>query len=178
MITHLADVLPAELGEALPMADNDNIQAGPPGPHPSLQRLDRMVGTWSMKGHFLGSDEENIVGQATYRWLEGGHFLQQDIDLDLGGIVHVKSHELIGYDQETGAFSSLVFSNLSPTPLPYKWQLEGDTLTITVSYGPLDATFTGKFSEDGNSFAGGWRPNPGADESVNIPYDIAGSRIG
>jgi hypothetical protein len=88
----------------------------------------------------------------------------------------VKSHELIGYDPETKAFSSLVFSNMAPTPLPYKWEVDGDTVTISVSYGPLDATFTGAFSEDGDTFSGGWRPNPGADETVNMPYDITGTR--
>jgi hypothetical protein len=51
-----------------------------------------------------------------------------------------------------------------------------DTLKITVSYGPLDATFTGRWSEDGQSFGGDWRPNPGADATVNPPYDIRGSR--
>jgi hypothetical protein len=39
----------------------------------------------------------------------------------------------------------------------------------------LDATFTGKWSEDGKSFGGGWRPNAGTDENVNFPYDIGGS---
>ena len=31
--------------------------------------------------------------------------------------------------------------------------------------------------EDG-TFSGGWRPNPGADEAVNVPYDIGGHRLG
>lgn len=52
-----------------------------------------------------------------------------------------------------------------------------DTVTISVSYGPLDAAFKGAFSEDGQSFGGGWRPNPGADETVNVPYDIRGRRV-
>jgi hypothetical protein len=51
-----------------------------------------------------------------------------------------------------------------------------DTLTISVSYVPVDATFQGAFGEDGESFGGGWRPNPGADETVNVPYDIGGRR--
>lgn len=49
-------------------------------------------------------------------------------------------------------------------------------MTISVSYGQLDATFTGEFSDDGNSFSGGWRPNPGADETVNIAYDVTAGR--
>jgi hypothetical protein len=150
---------------------------GPPTPDPALRALDPFVGTWSMKGHLLGSDEETILGRATYRWLEGGFFMQQDIELDFAGTVEVKSHELIGYDPETKAFSSLVFSNLSPSPLPYTWDVQGRDVTISVSYGPLDATFTGAFSEDGASFSGGWRANSGADETVNVPYDISGTRV-
>ena len=41
----------------------------------------------------------------------------------------------------------------------------------------LDATFTGSWREDG-TFSGGWRPSPGADETVNVPYDISGHRVG
>jgi hypothetical protein len=50
-------------------------------------------------------------------------------------------------------------------------------LRISVSHGALDATFEGTFREDGNRFEGGWRPNPGADETVNVPYDIGGHRV-
>jgi hypothetical protein len=161
------------------MADtNDNPQdQGMPQPDPALKRLDRLVGTWSMKGHLVGSEEENIIGQATFQWLEGGFFMQQDVEIDFAGSLKIKSRELIGYDPETKAFSSFVYSNLSPTPLPYKWDLQGDTLTISVAYGPLDATFQSTFSQDGESFSGGWRPNPGADKTVNVPYDIGGTRI-
>jgi hypothetical protein len=55
--------------------------------------------------------------------------------------------------------------------------VQNGALTIAVSYGPLDATFRGEFSADGETFSGGWRPNPGADETVNIPYDIAATRV-
>jgi hypothetical protein len=84
--------------------------------------------------------------------------------------------ELIGYDPATDTFPSTVFSGFSPTPLPYRGDVQGDTVTITVAYEPLDAAFTGFWREDG-TFSGGWRPNPGADESVNIPYDIGGHRL-
>lgn len=154
-------------------AQND----GMPQPDPALRKLDRLVGTWSMKGNLVGSDEENIVGQTTYHWLEGGFFMQQDVEIDFAGMFQIKSRELIGYDPETEGLTSFVYSNMGPSPLPYRWAVEGDTLTISVSYGPLDATFEGRFSEDGNSFAGGWRPNPGADDTVNVPYDIGGTRV-
>jgi len=34
-----------------------------------------------------------------------------------------------------------------------------------------------QFGTDGNSFSGGWRPHPGADETVNVSYDASGTRI-
>jgi hypothetical protein len=157
------------------MADN-STQWQAPTPDPALKRLDRLVGTWSMEGHLLGSNEMNIKGQATFRWLPGGFFLEQRVKLDFMGL-DIDSLELIGYDPETKTYPSTVFSNLSPTPLPYRWEVGDDTLTISVSYGPLDATFEGKFGEDGESFGGGWRPNPGADETVNVPYDITARRV-
>jgi hypothetical protein len=145
-----------------------------PQPDPALKRLDRFVGTWAMEGNLIGSDEKTIKGEASYRWLPGGFFLEQRIQLDFMGL-QIDSLELIGYDPETDTFPSTVFSNLSPVPLPYRWDVKDDTVTITVSYGPLDATFTGSWEGDG-TFSGGWRPNSGADETVNVAYDISGQR--
>jgi hypothetical protein len=153
------------------MSDNQT----PPQPDPALRRLDRLVGRWSMEGHLVDSDETNIRGETSFRWLPGGFFLEQHVQLDFMGM-QIDSLELIGHDPETDTFPSTVYSNLSPDPLPYRWDVQGDNVTITVSYGPLDATFTGSWREDG-AFSGGWRPNPGADETVNVPYDIGGRRL-
>jgi hypothetical protein len=154
----------------------DDTQPQLPKPDPALKRLDRFIGSWTLEGHLVGSDETTIKGQATYRWLPGGFFFEQHIRMDFMGL-EIDSLELIGYDPESSTFPSTVFSNLSPDPLPYRWEVADDAVRITVSYGPLDATFEGTFSNDGDSFGGGWRPNPGADETVNVAYDIAGRRI-
>jgi hypothetical protein len=158
------------------MSDYDSQAQQGPKPDTALKRLDRFVGTWSMEGHLVGSSENNIKGQTSYRWLPGGFFLEQRIELDFMG-TKIHSLELIGFDAETNTFPSTVLSNLSPTPLPYRWEVSDDTVKITVAYGPLDATFHGKFSKDGKHFSGGWRPNPGADETINVPYDIEGKRL-
>lgn len=154
----------------------DETQAQMPTPDPALRVFDRFIGTWDMQGHLVGSDEVNIAGRATYRRVPGGFFVEQHVELNFMGM-QIDSLELIGYDAATGTFPSTVYSNLSPAPLPYRWEVDGDTVTITVSYGPLDATFTGRFVDD-DRFEGGWRPNPGADETVNVPYDIGGRRLG
>jgi hypothetical protein len=148
-----------------------------PQPNPALKKLDMLVGRWELRGRLIGSDEDTIRGSASYEWLPGGFFLRQRVQLDFAGFLDIESEEMIGYDAETGRFKSLVFSNMSPEPLPYAWSLEHGELTISVSYGPLDATFKGRLADDGNSMSGGWRPNAGADETVNVPYDIHGKRI-
>ena len=155
------------------MSDNDNDQAMQmPAPDPALKRLDQLVGSWTMKGRTLDSDEDNISGRVTFEWLPGGFFLQQRFEMDFAGF-EIQSLELIGYDPETEAFSSLVYSNLWGTPLPYKWDLRDDVLEIST-----DASeFRGTFSEDGDSFSGGWRPKPGMEGPDNIPYDISGTRV-
>ncbi len=146
-----------------------------PRPNPALRRLDRLVGRWSMEGNLVGSDEKNVRGETTFRWAVGGFFLEQRVQIDFIGL-QIDSVEMIGYDPETDTFPSTVYSNFSPEPLPYRWDVRGDDVKISVSYGQLDATFTGSWREDG-TFAGGWRPNSGADETVNVPYDISGHRL-
>src|SRR5262245_24811238 len=159
------------------MSEHNVQDAQAPIPNPALRRLDHLVGTWTLTGHLVGSDEESISGEISFRWLEGGLFLQQDAEIEFAGMFKVNAHELIGYDPETEAFASYVYSNLSPMPLPYKWDLREDTLTISVSYGPLDAKFTGEFRDGGETFSGGWRPHPGADQTINIAYDVMGTRV-
>ena len=68
--------------------------------------------------------------------------------------------ELIGYDAETDTFPSTVFSGFSPTSLPYRWDVRGDRVTITVSYGQLDATFTGSGRTAPSRAAGARIPAP------------------
>jgi hypothetical protein len=55
---------------------------------------------------------------------------------------------LAGSDPPTATFPSTVCSGVAPTPLPSRWDV-----------------------------AGGWRPNPGADQTVNVPDDIDGHRL-
>jgi hypothetical protein len=149
-------------------------------PDPALKRLDRLVGSWRMKGRPLGSNEDSITGTTKFQWLHGAggksFFLQQDMDMNYDG-KPIKSHELIGYDQKTEAFASNVYSNMAPDPWPYEWDVRGDEIHISIRKPPMDATFTGRFAPDGRSFSGGWRPNPGADQTVNSSYDVTVTRV-
>lgn len=155
------------------MSDNNS---GMPTPDPSLKALDKFIGEWRMSGHYVGSDEEVIFGEAQYRWLPGSFFLEQHIILKFGELA-IESTELVGYDPETGGLKSFVYSNMSPVPLPYFWKIDGNNVIITVNFGPMDSTFHGHFENNGVVFHGSWRPNEGADPVINAAYDVSGSRI-
>lgn len=85
------------------MSEETVQQPSLPTPDPALKWLNRFVGTWSMEGHLVGSTENNIKGEATYRWLPGGFFLEQRITLDFMAM-QIDSLELIGYDPESKPF--------------------------------------------------------------------------
>ena len=85
----------------------------------------------------------------------------------------IQSLELIGYEPSTEAFSSLVYSNLAPFALPYQWDLQDSVLKISTEA----SKFEGTFSEEGDTFSGGWRPIEGMEGPGNIPYDISGTRV-
>ena len=156
------------------MSDNTNEQTMQmPAPDPALKRLERLVGSWTITGRTLDSDEDNISGKVAFEWLPGGFFLQQRIEMDFAGFVEIESLELIGYDPSTQAFSSNAYSNLAPFALPYQWDLQDNVLRISTEA----SKFEGIFSEDGDTFSGGWRPIPGMEGPGNIPYDISGTRV-
>lgn len=155
------------------MTENVSQPQQPPKPDPALKLLDRFVGTWIMKGRTVGSEVDNVTGRTTFEWLPGGFFLQQRIELDFAGY-EIRGLEVIGYDPAAGTFPSTVYPSMFGTPVPYRWEINGDELTITTDI--LGATFHGKWSKDGKIFSGGWRPNPGREGPGNTPYDISGTR--
>lgn len=147
-----------------------------PAPDPALRQLDRFVGTWEVRGRTLDSQDDNVSGRLVFEWLPGGFFLQQRTELDFAGM-EVRGLELIGYDPELGTYPSTVYPNMVGIPLPYEYKLDGDHLTIRTEFGG-GATYSGRFSDDGNSMSGGWRPDEGKEGPGNVAYDISGSRVG
>jgi hypothetical protein len=88
----------------------------------------------------------------------------------------IQSLELIGYDPTSDTFPSLVYSNLVGVPIPYRYDVKGKSVTITTDLAG-GAKMTGKISDDGNTFSGSWRPNPGKESPGNVAYDFVGTRI-
>ncbi|WP_043622010.1 hypothetical protein [Nonomuraea candida] len=117
-----------------------------------LKALDRLVGTWKVTGA--------AEGTVTYRWMEGGHFLIQDVDLGEGAS-RVKGTEIIGRKRPYGSdepsedIHSWYFDTNGAT-LAYVYQVEGDTLTIWAHKKDSGACYRGTFSAGGTSVTGAW----------------------
>jgi hypothetical protein len=154
------------------MTKNNAHEQAPPQPdkpNPALKRLEKLVGTWDIKGRTLDSKEDNITGRMTCEWLPGGFFLTQRGEASCGGLT-VRSLEIIRYDPATDTFPASVYSNGSGTVLPYHWDVRGDTVTHWTE----TDKYTGTLSEDGRTLTGGWRPIAGRG---SLAFDAVMTRV-
>jgi hypothetical protein len=152
------------------MADNQM-----PQPNPKLQTLKPMIGSWELHGRTEGVTEDNIKGKAVISELPGGFFYKQEIEMDFAGMFQVKGTEIIGYNAEEDALTSLVYSNMAPMPVAYHWELVGNNLMIHMDIG---ATMHATMSDDGKEFSGKWQPDAGHENDPgNVAYTFGGHRL-
>jgi hypothetical protein len=133
-----------------------------PVPSEKLKALERLVGTWQVSG---GSE-----GSVTYRWMEGGFFMIQDVRLSSDGIETV-GMEVIGHLRPFGGEQSQDvhsrYYDAHGDTLDYVYEMDGDTLTIWAGGKDSPAYFRGTFSADGNTNTGAWIfPGGGGYDSV------------
>lgn len=146
-----------------------------PKPDPALKRLDILVGTWSLRGRTLDSEADNVIGMTTFDWLPGGFFLRQTFEADYWGL-KIQSIEIISYDPKSDTFPSTVYTNAYGLPLPYRWDVRGRNVIYTTDLAG-GAKMTAKLSEDGKTFTGGWRPNPGDGSRNNVAWDFVMTKV-
>ena len=155
------------------MANSENTQPRHmPTPDPALGRLEKLIGTWELKGRTLSSKEDNITGWTTFEWMPGGFFLKAVGEITFHGSC-MQSLEIIAYDPERKTFPASVYSSMSGTILSYEWDVQDNT----VIHKGLGATYTGTFSEDGNLLIGGWRPDEGTESTDGTAYDATMRRV-
>jgi hypothetical protein len=122
-----------------------------PEPSSGVRALDRLIGTWKVTG--------GAEGEVTYRWMEGGYFLLQDVRLEQFGQV-TTGIEVIGnlrpFGEEPSAdVHSRYYDNTGAT-LDYVYELDGDTLTIWGGEKGSPVKFVGTFDETGDVMTGEW----------------------
>lgn len=136
------------------------------GPHPALNALQIMVGVWELSGRDFNTKEE-IRGQSSFAWLEGGYFLVHRFQFEYSGRAFT-GVEYIRDDETTGHFRTHVFSNQGADPLEYTWEVDENTFTNWFGDVGSDNYYKGVFSESGNHLAGQWTWPGGGYEATMI----------
>jgi hypothetical protein len=113
-----------------------------PKPNPELQKLDKLVGIWSVSGE--------VCGQVSYSWMEGGFFLVQYVDIE-----GAKGLEFIGYDEESGKLKSHYFDDDGKV-LEYTYNLNSTDHIVDINMPGIKGKFEGHYSNNGNTITGCW----------------------
>jgi hypothetical protein len=149
-----------------------NSGANRANPSPSLRPLDRLLGTWRIRGRTPDSPSDNIRGIVRYAWSDDRTFLESRGSIKVGTF-EVRALEVLTYAGKPGNFVGWVFSGGQTKPLRYRWVFRGNR----VLHAGLGATFRGSFSRDGRKLSGGWFPDPGRRRLPGSRYDSVMTRI-
>lgn len=156
----------------LPASPEPEAQAPQqPTPNPVLRRLNRLVGTWNLRGRDFDTSGE-ITGQVTFEWLAGGFFLIQHFYINYIG-QEIKGIEVIGYDPANDTFPSHIFDN-SGNHLQYTYEVSDATITIWAGPKGSPTHMEGKVSEDGSTFSGRWIHGT---DFPGTGYEFTGTRV-
>ncbi|MFB4313244.1 hypothetical protein [Actinomadura sp. 21ATH] len=117
-----------------------------------MDELNRLVGTWKVTG--------GAEGTVTYRWLDGGAFLLQEIRLrqdgqDVTGIEVIGRERPFGAEEPSEDIKSRYYGGQGET-FDYVYDPQGDTLIIWGGQKGSPAYFKGTWSEDGRVLDGAW----------------------
>lgn len=122
--------------------------------HPALERLDALVGEWTMEAGPPGGPPWPGAARVTFEWLEGRAFLIQRWTVDVpeapDGIA------IIGAGADTGRYRQHYFDSRGVHRL-YEMTLDDGVWTLSRDEpDPFPQRFTGTLSADGSTIAGRW----------------------
>jgi hypothetical protein len=117
------------------------------------QRLEALVGEWTLEAIPPGGPPWPGGGSVTFEWLEGLPLLIERTHVDLpeapDGVA------VIGCDGMSGSYSQLYTDERDVQRL-YEMSLEDRVWKLWREGEPFSQRFTGTFSEDGRTIAGRW----------------------
>lgn len=145
------------------MADSNNELVGklPKTPNPALKKFERLVGKWRITG-------DDVDGESTFEWMEGGFFLIQHFDLKQGGS-NPKGVEYTGFDEDTQTLRSHLMGT-DGSNFTYTYDIEGDTFWYWFGDKNPHSFSRSTFSEDGNSYSGRWQWTEADGKSFSYEY--------
>lgn len=117
----------------------------PPTPSQELARLSPLVGEWVAEDLSVdgpGGPAAPVTLFESFRWLEGGFFLESRYRVNFGDAPTSYGVMYWGFDDDSGAFKTIYFNDQGPYHerfSRYEGVINGDTLTFT---GPARVRYT------------------------------------
>jgi hypothetical protein len=122
--------------------------------NPALERLEGLVGQWTMEAGPPGGPPWPGEAAVTFDWLEGRTFLIERWRIDLpeapDGIA------IIGTGDEPESFRQHYFDSRGVHRIYEMTLIDGEWRLWRDAPDPFPQRFTGTFSEDGKTIAGRW----------------------
>lgn len=151
------------------MPDTTTADNGPDlanRPHPELRRLDPLLGTWTARDRAVdgpGGPNALVELEESFRWLEGGYFLESRYRVVFGDLPASFGVMYWGYDVAAGLFRQIYFNDQGPfdeEPSRYTGVVADGALTFT---GPARVRYPlgddGRIKADGTIDAKWWLPD-------------------
>lgn len=143
------------------MADNNNQRVAelPLIPHPALQQLRHLVGTWTNEGA--------APGRSTYSLALGGHYLVQQFETTTPRGRRLTGIEYITWDADTQTLRSHLMAD-DGSNFAYTYQVDEDG-TCWTWFGDKGSAnfFKGRLSKDGQTITGRWQWPGGGFDTVS-----------
>jgi hypothetical protein len=132
----------------------------------TLERLDALVGTWTIEAGAAGGTPWPGEARVTFEWLEGRAFLIERWTIELpeapDGIA------IIGAGDEPEAFRQHYFDSRGVHRV-YEMTLAGGVWTLSRDApDPFPQRYTGVFTDDGATIAGRWEKYEGGAWDVDF----------
>jgi hypothetical protein len=118
-----------------------------------LERLDRLVGEWSMTSSLAPDPATAPRARTTFEWLSGRRFLVQRWEVD-----HPAAPDgiaVIGFDAERGHFRQHYFDSRGVARV-YEMTLEEDAWQLWRFAPGFSQRFDGRFGAGGDTIVGSW----------------------
>lgn len=138
----------------------------------ALRALSPLVGAWRVSG--------GAEGTVTYRWMAGGRFLIQDVDLVQDG-QRIQGMEVIGHLRPFGEQPDPVlrsrFYDSQGNTLDYVYRMDGRALSIWAGEEGSPFVFRGELDANGRRLDGAWDyGGQGGYASTMTRIDVEGTR--
>jgi hypothetical protein len=141
--------------------------------HPSLERLNLLVGEWNLEFIFATDPDHHLHGREDFEWMKDRIFL-----FERWHVAHPDATDrvgIIGANDDGETFTMHSFGSRGQTPV-YNMSLNDGIWKLRHDLPGLSQRFEGKFSEDGNTITGYWeRSTDGS--SWERDFDLIYSRV-